>query len=448
MTDENSTGDTTQPTSEINTHSNLKPNSASKVGSEIDTGADIKNGSDTQPTTENQVETDAGEASETPVAFAELPLHKNILKTTTELGFSHCTPIQAQTLPHTLLGADLVGQAQTGTGKTAAFLITILQRLLDNPLPAEEQYSSEPRALVVAPTRELALQIEKDAKKLAKGSRLSIVSVIGGTQLDRMRQQLREQRVDLLIATPGRLLDHFSNKDIYLDAIEVLVLDEADRMLDMGFIPDVKRIVNGTPKGRQTLLFSATFSEDILNLARRWTVNPVEIILVSDIKPADTVDQRVYMVEHSAKRRLLLNLLKDSDASRVIIFCNRRDETRQLCDFLNRRGIRSEMISGELPQHKRVKTLERFRKGDFQALVATDVAGRGIHIDDVSHVVNYNLPEDPEDYVHRIGRTGRAGASGTSVSFACEDDSFLIPELEKYLGQELKLLHPGPELLS
>jgi len=382
------------------------------------------------------------------IAFESLNLHSNILKMTASLGFIHCTPIQGKTLPYTLQGIDLVGQAQTGTGKTAAFLITILQRLLAFPVPQEQQYASEPKALVVAPTRELALQIEKDARKLARGSDISIVSVIGGTQLERKRQLLREQRVDLLIATPGRLLDHFANKDIYLDGVEVLVLDEADRMLDMGFIPDVKRIVNATPRGRQTLLFSATFSEDILNLARRWTNDPIEIILVSDVKPADTVDQKVYMVEHSAKRKLLINLLQNSAASRVIIFCNRRDETRLLCEFLNRKGISSEMISGELAQHKRVKTLEGFRKGEFQALVATDVAGRGIHIDDVSHVVNYNLPEDPEDYVHRIGRTGRAGALGTSISFACEDDSFLIPELEKYLGHELTLLHPGPELVS
>ncbi len=381
------------------------------------------------------------------VAFAELSLHSNLLDAVAGLGFTHCTPIQAQTLPHTLKGADLVGQAQTGTGKTAAFLITILQRLLTKPIAPEERYASEPRALVVAPTRELALQIEKDARKLARGSTINIASVIGGTNLERMRQQLRAEAIDLLIATPGRLLDHQSNKDIFLDAVEILVLDEADRMLDMGFIPDVKRIVRATPLGRQTLLFSATFNEDILNLARRWTEDPVEILLVSDVKPAESVEQRVYMVEHSLKKNLLCNLLRNSEAPRVIVFCNRRDETRQLCEYLNKQGISCEMISGELPQQKRVKTLERFRKGGFQAMVATDVAGRGIHIEGVSHVVNYNLPEDPEDYVHRIGRTGRAGATGTSISFACEDDSFLIPELEKYLGHELTLLHPEPELL-
>ncbi|WLQ15327.1 DEAD/DEAH box helicase [Hahella aquimaris] len=382
------------------------------------------------------------------VLFSSLNLHPKLEQAIRDLKFERCTPIQGQTLPHTLQGVDLIGQAQTGTGKTAAFLITILQRLVSNPIPTEERFSSEPRALVVAPTRELALQIEKDACELAKHLKLNIISVIGGTQLDRQRRKLRDEAVDLLIATPGRLLDHLTSADIYLDQVEVLVLDEADRMLDMGFIPDVKRIVRATPRERQTLLFSATFSEDIKNLARRWTEDPVEVMLAVDHLPAKTVDQRVYMVESSAKRKLLVNLLKDSETRRVIVFCNRRDETRSLSEALNRHSIKNELISGELPQQKRLKTLERFRKGDFRVLVATDVAGRGLHIDGVTHVVNYNLPDDPEDYVHRIGRTGRAGATGVSISFACEDDSFLIPELEKYLGHELALIHPDDDLLQ
>jgi len=376
------------------------------------------------------------------VLFSSLNLHPSLAQAIDELNFEYCTPIQGQTLPHTLVAEDLVGQAQTGTGKTAAFLITILQRIAVNPIPEGEHYSSEPRALVVAPTRELALQIEKDAKLLARHMNINILSVIGGTQLDHQRRQLRDEAIDLLIATPGRLLDHITSRDIFLDMVEVLVLDEADRMLDMGFIPDVKRIVSATPRGRQTLLFSATFSEDILNLSRRWTKDAIEVMLVSDVKPADSVDQRVYMVESSQKQMLLIKLLKNEDAEKVIVFCNRRDETRRLFECLNKHGISSEMISGELPQHKRQRTLERFRNGVIQVLVATDVAGRGIHIDGITHVINYNLPDDPEDYVHRIGRTGRAGASGISISFACEDDSFLIPDLEGYLGQSLKLIHP------
>ncbi len=400
---------------------------------------------------ENEVTSDTGvqeNTTEQRVLFASLNLHPSLENAISRLNFTHCTPIQGQTLPHTLKAEDLIGQAQTGTGKTAAFLITILQRIAANPIPAEERYASEPRALVVAPTRELALQIEKDAKQLARNMSVNIMSVIGGTQLDRQRRQLRDEAIDLLIATPGRLLDHLSSRDIYLDMVEVLVLDEADRMLDMGFIPDVKRIVGATPRTRQTLLFSATFSDDILNLARRWTENATEIMLVTEVKPADTVDQRVYMVESSRKQKLLVNLLKQEGAEKVIVFCNRRDETRRLCETLNRQNISSEMISGELPQQKRLKTLEKFRNGSFKVLVATDVAGRGIHIEGVTHVINYNLPDDPEDYVHRIGRTGRAGASGISISFACEDDSFLIPDLEGYLGQSLKLIHPDDSLIS
>ncbi len=382
------------------------------------------------------------------VSFSSLNLHPFLEKAISRLNFSHCTPIQGQTLPHTLKARDLIGQAQTGTGKTAAFLITILQRIAANPIPTEERFASEPRALVVAPTRELALQIEKDAKQLARHMNVNIMSVIGGTQLDRQRRQLRDEAIDLLIATPGRLLDHLTSRDIYLDMVEVLVLDEADRMLDMGFIPDVKRIVRATPRTRQTLLFSATFSEDILNLARRWTEDAQEIILVSEMKPAESVDQRVYMVESSRKQKLLVNLLREEGAEKVIVFCNRRDETRRLCETLNKNNISSEMISGELPQQKRQKTLEKFRRGSFSVLVATDVAGRGIHIEGVTHVINYNLPDDPEDYVHRIGRTGRAGALGISISFACEDDSFLIPDLEGYLGHSLKLIHPDDSLFN
>lgn len=383
-----------------------------------------------------------------PLAFSELALHADILKSLETIGFTQCTPIQSQTLPHTVQGKDLIGQAQTGTGKTAAFLLTLFQRFLANPIPLEERFASEPRALVVAPTRELALQIEKDARQLSQGIPLNIMSVIGGTQLDKNRSRLRDEAIDLLIATPGRLIDHMSSRDVYLDQVEVLVLDEADRMLDMGFIPDVKRIVKATPRNRQTLLFSATFNQDIINLAKRWTNEPIEVMLAVDHVPSKSVEQRVYMVESDKKLNVLVNLLSDSEARRVIVFCNRRDETRKLSESLSRKRISNQIISGELPQAKRVKTLEQFREGRFKVLVATDVAGRGIHIDGITHVVNYNLPDDPEDYVHRIGRTGRAGETGISISFACEDDAFLIPELEKYLGHKLELTQPDDELLK
>lgn len=383
-----------------------------------------------------------------PIAFDSLALHKDIQGALKRAKFTHCTPIQAQTLPHTLAGQDLIGQAQTGTGKTAAFLLTLLQRFLANPIPWEERYASEPRALVVAPTRELALQIEKDARELSKGVRLNIMSVIGGTQLDKARARLRDEAIDLLIATPGRLLDHLTSRDVYLDQVEVLVLDEADRMLDMGFIPDVKRIVRATPMERQTLLFSATFNQDIINLAKRWTRDPIEVMLAVDHVPADTVEQIVYLVEGENKIRVLVNLLSEESAERAIVFCNRRDETHRLSKALSKANVSNAIISGELPQAKRMRTLEEFRTGKFKTLVATDVAGRGLHIDGVTHVVNYNLPDDPEDYVHRIGRTGRAGESGVSISFACEDDAFLIPDLEKYLGSKLSLTQPPEELLK
>ena len=417
---------------------------------------DLQSEPETQPEPETQADHEAQAESAIPkeidpasialCPFDQLPLAEPILSAINDLGFSQCTPIQSQTLPHTLTGCDLIGQAQTGTGKTAAFLLTILQRFASHPMPLEDRFASEPRALVVAPTRELALQIEKDAQQLSSHMKLNILSVIGGTQLDKARARLRDEAIDLLIATPGRLLDHLGSRDIYLDQVEVLVLDEADRMLDMGFIPDVKRIVNATPRNRQTLLFSATFSQDILNLAKRWTREPIEVMLAVDHVPAKSVEQRVYMVESSRKLEVLVNLMKDSETRRAIIFCNRRDETRRLAEALSRRRISNAMISGELAQAKRQKTLEQFRGGRFKALVATDVAGRGLHISGITHVINYNLPDDPEDYVHRIGRTGRAGETGISISFACEDDAFLIPELESYLGHKLELTRPDQYL--
>lgn len=382
--------------------------------------------------------------------FQDLGLDARLLRAISELGFEKCTPIQAETLPKTLEGRDLIGQAQTGTGKTAAFLITVLQRFLTRPIPLEERYAGEPRALVIAPTRELVLQIERDALGLAKHANVNVLAVVGGMSYDQQRERLRNEAIDLLIATPGRLLDFYGSRDVFLDQVEVLVIDEADRMLDMGFIPDVKRITRAASRAdRQTLLFSATFSEDILTLAQRWTSNPVMVEIEPAQVTAERVEQIVYMVSAREKPRLLVNLLKnDESAERVIIFCNRRDETRRLHEYLGKKQIGAAMISGELAQQKRLKTLERFREGKVRVLVATDVAGRGIHVEGVSHVINYNLPEDPEDYVHRIGRTGRAGSTGVSISFACEDDSFLIPEVEKYIGQKLRLVHPDPELLK
>jgi ATP-dependent RNA helicase RhlB len=381
--------------------------------------------------------------------FHDLGIDDRILHGIADLGFRYCSPIQAQVLPKTLRGHDAIGKAQTGSGKTAAFLITIFNDLLTKPVP-EERYVGEPRALVIAPTRELVQQIADDALKLGKYTGLRVVSLIGGMDYQKQLNQVNAALVDLVVATPGRLIDFMTRQDLFLDQVEILVLDEADRMLDMGFIPQVKRIVRATPKNthRQTLLFSATFTPDIINLAQQWTHQPVKVEIEPERIAAESVDQKIYTVTTDQKFRVLRNVLKQPDASAVIIFANRRDETRWLFDKLKRAGVNCGILSGEIPQNQRTRTLKEFKEGKIQALVATDVAGRGIHVDGVSHVINYALPEDPDDYVHRIGRTGRAGATGVSISFASEDDAFLLPSIEALLGRKLACELPPDHLLD
>lgn len=381
--------------------------------------------------------------------FHDLGLQDPIMRGIAELGFAYCSPIQAQVLPFTLRGHDAIGKAQTGTGKTAAFLITIFNDLLSNPVEGE-RFLAEPRALVIAPTRELVMQIGADAEELGRYTGLRTATLIGGMDYQKQLNRLGREVVDLVVATPGRLIDFLTRRDIFLDHVEVLVLDEADRMLDMGFIPQVKRIVRATPhkEYRQTLLFSATFTQDIINLAGQWTRDPVKVEIEPESVATDTVDQKIYLASSEERFRILLNLLRSPQASSVIVFANRRDQVRRLHERLRRAGVSCGILSGEISQDKRTRTLEQFKRGDVSVLVATDVAGRGIHVEGVSHVVNYNLPEDPEDYVHRIGRTGRAGASGVSISFASEDDAFLLPDLEAMLGQPLSCSHPPPELLG
>ena len=381
--------------------------------------------------------------------FHDLGLDPRLLHGIADLGFQYCSPIQAATLPQTLRGHDAIGKAQTGTGKTAAFLITVFNDLLNNPIE-DERYVGEPRALVIAPTRELVQQIGADAEDLGKYTGLRVITLIGGMDYQKQLNQLGSGLVDIVVATPGRLLDFQQRKDLYLDQIEILVIDEADRMLDMGFIPQVKRIVRATPPSshRQTLLFSATFTPDIINLSAQWTFEPVNVEIQPERVATDTVDQKIYMVTEKEKFNILRNILKQPDATSVIVFANRRDETRWLFEKLRKSSVNCGMISGEIPQNKRTSTLQAFKDGKLQVLVATDVAGRGIHVDGVSHVINYALPEDPEDYVHRIGRTGRAGASGTSISFASEDDGFLLMPLETLLGKKLPCELPPQELLA
>ena len=380
--------------------------------------------------------------------FHDLELQDELMHAIHDQGFKYCTPIQAEVLGSSITGRDAIGKAQTGTGKTAAFLIAIIKQML-NVKPPTVRYLGEPRAVIIAPTRELALQIGKDAEQLTKYLPFHVVTVIGGMDYEKQRQQLNANYLDILVATPGRLLDYCERKDIYLDIIETLVIDEADRMLDMGFIPQVKRIVRMTPRpgDRQTLLFSATFTDEVLRLSEQWTWEPMKVEIEPDNIATSTIDQKIYIVTSEQKYTLLVNLITKKKLKRVIVFTNRRDQARRLTEKLQRNGIKADHISGEVPQNKRLRTLENFRNSNIIVLVATDVAGRGIHIDGISHVINYHLPEDSDDYIHRIGRTGRAGADGTSISFACEDESFMIPDLEELLGFNIATSYPPAELL-
>ncbi|MCM0611716.1 DEAD/DEAH box helicase [Marinobacter sediminum] len=382
--------------------------------------------------------------------FHDLNLDKRLLDAITAIGFEYCTPIQAETLPWTLACEDLIGQAQTGTGKTAAFLITAIQTLLETPIPEKERFASEPRVLALAPTRELAMQIAKDAEQLCQYTGHNVVTVVGGMNYDKQRDQLQNGIVDILVATPGRLIDFLGSQDVFLDQLDILILDEADRMLDMGFIPDVKRIIRKcTAKDdRQTLLFSATFNQDVLNLASMWTKNAEFVEIEPEQKTAERVEQTVYLVGDDEKLPVLVNYLKRPEVEKALVFANRRDQCRDLEEDLRNQGVKVSLMSGEIAQNKRLKTLDQFKKGSIQVLVATDVAGRGIHVNGVTHVFNYNLPDNAEDYVHRIGRTGRAGKHGVSISFAGEDDSFALPAIESYISQKLKTAVPDEALMA
>jgi len=389
------------------------------------------------------------EIEEGRVRFYDFKLSNGVLHAIADLGFKYCTPIQAGVLKNTLNGKDAIGKAQTGTGKTAAFLITAIAKLVKRVAHTKRTKAS-PKVLILAPTRELVQQIEKDALDLIKYQPIKIVSVFGGMDYKKQQFKIKGNFIDIMVATPGRLLDFMQQKLVHLDKVELFVLDEADRMLDMGFILDVKKIERAIPnkENRQTLFFSATFPDAIKRFANSWTNNPVTIEIETENVAADTVMQINYIIEASQKFKLLFNILKQKDSSRVLIFCNRKDTAKDLFDRLEQYEISSTLLSGDIDQRKRMNRLEAFKEGKFKVLVATDVAGRGIHIDNVSHVINYNLPVDPEDYVHRIGRTGRAGLAGTSISFACDDDSFNIPNIEEYLKGKLTLVYPEDSLFE
>jgi ATP-dependent RNA helicase RhlB len=381
--------------------------------------------------------------------FHDFDLPSSLLHAISDLGFEYCTPIQAKILPSSLSGKDASGRAQTGTGKTAAFLITVITRMLNKPIQ-DKRKPGTPRILVLAPTRELVLQISEEARLLSKYTDLQTISVFGGMDYKKQIKQLSGDPVDIVIATPGRLLDFQRRRDISLKKVEVLIIDEADRMLDMGFIPDVRKIIHSTPAKdkRQTLLFSATLTGEITRLASQWTRNSIAVEIEPEQIAVQTVEQVVYIVTTIDKFALLFNIIHRQNIKRALIFCNRRDEVRSLANMLTRHGINCSTLSGDIPQNKRIRRLEAFKTGKIRVLVATDVAGRGIHIQGMDHVINFMLPHDPEDYVHRIGRTGRAGATGTSVSFADEKDAFYIPAIEAFIEQKLSCIEPKEEWLT
>ncbi len=380
--------------------------------------------------------------------FHDLEISKEILHAVYDLGFQHFTQVQAEVLPKAMSGEDITAQAQTGTGKTAAFLITIFNHIIKHPIE-EKRHQGTPRALILAPTRELVLQIEKDARGLGKYIQLSILSLLGGMDYRKQQSTLRIEPCDILICTPGRLIDFMQKNLVHLGKVEILIIDEADRMLDMGFIPAVKRIVANTPAkaNRQTMFFSATLTSDVKRLAESWTKQACEIIIEPDDVAIQSIEQITYITTIEEKPTLLYNLIMQKNLERVLVFVNRRDDAKRLKEKFEMYGISCALLSGDIEQNQRIKRLERFREGKVRVLVATDVASRGIHVEAISHVINYNMPQDVEEYVHRIGRTGRAGATGISISFADEDDSHEIQKLEEFLGKKIEFRFPEDKLL-
>lgn len=388
------------------------------------------------------------EAKEGFTRFHDLALPGEIMHAIADLGFMYCTPIQAQVLPHALAGKNMAGQSQTGTGKTAAFLLAILTRLAGNAAARAAEHRM-PRALILAPTRELVIQIAKDAQDLGRYVDMRYSAVYGGMDFGKQERDI-ESGIDVLAATPGRLLDFTGRKKLRLDRVEILVIDEADRMLDMGFIPDIKRIIRQVPpkEQRQTMLFSATLSKEVMSLAAQWVSDPVVVKVEPEKVAVDTVEQVVYVVSSRDKFNLLCNLLKQREMDRVLVFANRRDEVEYVAKHLNRMGVRCGVLSGAVDQRKRIEVLESFRSGKTRVVIATDVAARGLHIEAISHVINYDLPYEAEDYVHRIGRTARAGAAGVAISLACEEESFVLPEIEAFIGHTLPCKQPDESMLA
>ena len=385
----------------------------------------------------------------TDVRFASLDLEPSILRGIEDAGFEYCTPIQAQSLPALLAGRDVEGQAQTGTGKTAAFLVGIMNVLLREPRPPGTG-DGQPRAIVLAPTRELAVQIHRDAEQIGLHTGLRFGVVFGGTGYESQREMLRAG-LDVLIGTPGRLIDYFKQKIFHLNAVRVAVLDEADRMFDLGFIRDIRYLLRRMPppQKRLSLLFSATLSMRVRELAYEHMNSPAMV----DATPEDhvtvaSVSQRLYHVGEKEKIPLLIGLLRRMDVTRTIIFFNTKREAEKVDAWLAGNGLVAGMLTGDVPQKKRLSLLDRFTRGELPILLATDVAARGLHIPNVSHVFNYDLPQDAEDYVHRVGRTARVGAKGDAVSFSCERFCYSLTDIEAFIGQSIPAEVASTELMA
>ena len=379
--------------------------------------------------------------------FSALDLPEPVMQGLRHAGFVAATPIQEAALPLALKGKDVAGQSQTGTGKTAAFLISAFTRCLRTPPPARPSDVTAPRTLIIAPTRELVVQIEADARLLGSYTGLRIVPVYGGIDYNKQRDALREG-ADVLIGTPGRLIDYLKQRVWSPARVEVLVIDEADRMFDMGFIADLRFILRRLPKPerRQSFLFSATLSFRVLELTWEFMNNPVQITITPNQKTVEKAEQVLYHVGREEKFNLLLGVLKQEGGSRILVFTNTREEARRLEDRLGRNGWRARALTGDVDQRKRLRILNEFKDGELPVLVATDVASRGLHIEGVSHVVNWDLPQDAEDYVHRIGRTARAGAAGKAISLADESSALNVEPIEKFIGQKIRVEWAGDEL--
>jgi ATP-dependent RNA helicase RhlB len=371
------------------------------------------------------------------LTFSALELAPPLMQGIEEAGFTRCTPIQAQTLPFALAGRDIAGQAQTGTGKTAAFLVALFQNLLARPTPATRGATSI-RALIIAPTRELAVQIHQDAVLLGRHTGLRLAVVYGGVDYEKQRRDL-EGGVDVLIGTPGRIIDYYKQHVFELREAQAVVLDEADRMFDLGFIADIRYMLRRLPppEHRQSMLFSATLSQRVLELAYEHMNNPELVRIEPEKITADRVRQVIYYPAMEEKIPLLIGLLRKMDPHRTMVFVNTKRMAERLEDVLRANDIDAQALSGDVPQKKRLRFLQDFHAGELAVLIATDVASRGLHIPEVSHVFNFDLPQDCADYVHRIGRTARAGAEGDAISFACEEYAVGLPDIEKFIGRKI-----------